>query len=49
VLGQLGGQPKWLQYDETPGGPECVKPMSFVVLLEEGHDYRTAATSVPAG
>jgi hypothetical protein len=43
VLGQVGGQPSWLQADETPACPECGKPMSFVVQLEEGHDYRTAA------
>jgi hypothetical protein len=43
VLGQLGGEPSWLQADETPGCPECGKPMSFVVQVEEGHDHRTAA------
>lgn len=43
VLGQLGGQPSWLQHDETPACQECTKPMSFAVQLEEGHDYRTAA------
>jgi hypothetical protein len=43
VLGQVGGQPSWLQADETPACPECGKPMSFVVQLEEGHDHRTAA------
>jgi hypothetical protein len=43
VLGQLGGQPSWLQRDETPACPECAMPMSFAVQLEEGHDYRTAA------
>lgn len=43
VLGQLGGQPSWLQADETPACTECGKPMGFAVQLEEGHDYRTAA------
>jgi len=43
VLGQLGGQPSWIQNDETPACPECAAPMSFAVQLEEGHDYRTAA------
>lgn len=43
VLGQLGGQPWWVQGDETPACPECAKPMSFVVQLEEGRDYRTGA------
>lgn len=42
VLGQLGGEPSWVQADETPACPQCAKPMSFVVQLEEGH-YRTAA------
>ncbi|MFI5909648.1 hypothetical protein [Dactylosporangium sp. NPDC051541] len=43
VLGQLGGEPGWLQGDETPACPSCDRPMSFVVQLEEGHEYRTAA------
>ncbi|MEH1055986.1 DUF1963 domain-containing protein [Micromonospora sp. CPCC 206171] len=42
VLGQLGGLPAWLQADETPICAMCGLPMSFVVQLEEGHDYRTA-------
>lgn len=43
VLGQVGGQPSWLQHDETPACPECTTPMTFAVQLEEGHDRRTAA------
>jgi len=43
VLGQLGGQPSWVQGDETPACPECATPMGFAVQLEEGHDYQTAA------
>ncbi|WP_242623908.1 DUF1963 domain-containing protein [Micromonospora kangleipakensis] len=43
VLGQLGGRPAWLQNDETPDCGVCDQPMSFVVQLEEGHDYRTSA------
>lgn len=43
VLGQLGGQPAWIQADETPACAECGRPMGLVVQLEEGHDYRTAA------
>ncbi|MCW2934730.1 MAG: hypothetical protein JWM19_5692 [Actinomycetia bacterium] len=43
VLGQFGGQPLWVQGDETPACPGCARPMSFAVQLEEGHDYRTAA------
>jgi hypothetical protein len=49
VLGQLGGQPAWIQADETPSCPQCGKPMAFVVQLEEGHDYRTAANFGGAG
>jgi hypothetical protein len=43
VLGQLGGQPTWIQADETPDCADCGKPMGLVVQLEEGHDHRTAA------
>lgn len=42
VLGQLGGLPAWLQFDETPTCAVCDLPMSFVVQIEEGHDYQTA-------
>ncbi|MDB4873127.1 MAG: hypothetical protein JWL97_4131 [Gemmatimonadales bacterium] len=37
VLGQLGGNPVWLQDDETPTCPSCAAPMGFVAQLEEGH------------
>ena len=43
VLGQLGGQPSWVQRDETPACPGCARPMSLAVQLEEGHDRHTAA------
>ena len=43
VLGQLGGQPSWVQADETPACRECSAPMSLAVQLEEGRDHRTAA------
>jgi len=43
VLGQVGGQPAWLQNDETPVCSVCDQPMSFVAQLEEGHDHQTAA------
>jgi hypothetical protein len=49
VLGQLGGQPAWIQNDETPACRQCGKPMAFVVQLEEDHDYRTAANFGGAG
>lgn len=43
VLGQLGGEPSWIQDDETPDCPVCRQPMAFVAQLEQGHDHRTAA------
>jgi hypothetical protein len=42
VLGQLGGEPSWLQDDETPDCPGCGRPMPFVVQLQEGPEARTA-------
>ncbi|MEZ0543175.1 hypothetical protein [Fibrella arboris] len=39
VLGQLYGEPSWLQWDETPTCDECQKPMRFVAQLEEGPSY----------
>ncbi|MFJ2805955.1 DUF1963 domain-containing protein [Kitasatospora sp. NPDC087271] len=42
VLGQLGGQPAWLQNDETPACPTCARQMKLVVQLEEGRDHATA-------
>jgi uncharacterized protein YwqG len=42
VLGQLGGEPDWLQNDETPACPSCAAPMCFVAQLDEGHDHTTA-------
>lgn len=42
ILGQLGGEPAWLQNDETPVCTLCSQPMRFVAQLEEGHDHRTA-------
>jgi hypothetical protein len=43
ILGQIGGEPFWLQNDETPHCPACAKLMGFAAQLEEGYDYRTAA------
>ena len=43
VLGQLGGEPAWIQSDETPACPACGEQMTFVAQLEEGPDYATAA------
>jgi hypothetical protein len=42
VLGQLGGQPDWLQGDETPTCPTCTQPMNLVAQFEEGPDHSTA-------
>lgn len=43
VLGLLGGEPDWLQNDETPNCPGCAAPMAFTAELEEGHDRTTSA------
>jgi hypothetical protein len=37
VLGQWGGEPEWIQYDETPDCASCDSPMAFVAMLSEGH------------
>ncbi|MFG2668366.1 DUF1963 domain-containing protein [Streptomyces sp. NPDC048387] len=42
VLGQLGGQPDWLQGDETPACSTCTQPMTLVSQFEEGPDHSTA-------
>lgn len=42
ILGHVGGDPDWLQNDETPLCPTCMSPMTFIAELEEGHDYATA-------
>ncbi|WAJ31621.1 hypothetical protein [Antarcticirhabdus aurantiaca] len=41
VLGQIGGEPDWLQGDETPRCDHCNEPMRFVAQIEEGPDYDT--------
>lgn len=43
ILGRVGGDPDWLQNDETPLCPQCTSPMRFTVELEEGHNFATAA------
>jgi hypothetical protein len=42
VLGQIGGQPAWLQAEELPSCDTCHAPMSFVAQLEEGPESETA-------
>ncbi|GAB3279330.1 DUF1963 domain-containing protein [Kineosporia babensis] len=43
VLGQLGGEPSWLQGEETPDCGDCGKAMTLAAQLEEGHQYETGA------
>lgn len=42
ILGQVGGEPSWLQGDETPTCDKCGNKMSFVAQLEEGPHRETA-------
>lgn len=42
VLGMLGGEPSWLQEDETPTCNHCGSEMRFVAQLEQGTDRKTA-------
>jgi hypothetical protein len=41
VLGQLGGEPDWLQSEETPDCDACNAPMRLIAQLEQGPDYET--------
>lgn len=41
VLGQIGGEPFWLDNDETPRCDHCARPMRFVAQLEVGPDQDT--------
>jgi hypothetical protein len=43
VLGRLGGEPDWIQDDETPDCPGCATRMTFTAELEEGRDFATSA------
>ncbi|CAL9585176.1 hypothetical protein [Streptomyces sp. enrichment culture] len=43
VLGRLGGEPGWLQGDETPACPSCATRMTFTADLEEGAEFETSA------
>lgn len=43
VLGRLGGEPDWLQNDETPDCPRCATPMAFTAELEEGDEAAACA------
>lgn len=41
VLGQLFGEPSWIQGDEIPVCSNCDSPMEFVAQLEQGPDWQT--------
>jgi hypothetical protein len=41
VLGQVLGQPLWLQADETPKCKDCGQRMGFLAQLEQGPDWQT--------
>ncbi|GGS56605.1 hypothetical protein GCM10010238_52450 [Streptomyces griseoviridis] len=43
VVGRLGGEPDWIQGDETPACPDCATRMTFTAELEEGSDFTTSA------
>jgi hypothetical protein len=40
VLGQIGGNPSWIQGEETPECESCGKSMEFVAQLEQGPDWK---------
>ena len=35
----LGGKPEWLQYDETPACPECLRAMRFIGQISDTDGY----------
>jgi len=41
VLGQVYGEPQWLQNDETPTCAGCGNKMRFVAQLEQGPNWET--------
>lgn len=43
VPGRLGGEPDWLQGDETPDCPHRAGHMTFVAELADGRDFATSA------
>lgn len=42
LLGHVGGQPDWLENDETPACDACQAPMRFAAQLTEGPDFDTS-------
>lgn len=49
VLGQWGGEPEWIQDEETPDCTGCGAPMSFVAMLGEGHHGSRAEPNFGTG
>lgn len=41
ILGQVFGEPSWIQADETPNCDACGNKMRFVCQLEQGPDWKT--------
>lgn len=41
IVGQILGQPTWVQADETPTCNACGKPMRFLAQLEQGPEWQT--------
>ncbi|MFN8395469.1 MAG: hypothetical protein U0176_12570 [Bacteroidia bacterium] len=41
ILGQMYGEPSWIQGDETPNCDECGQPMRHVAQIEQGPDWKT--------
>lgn len=42
LLGQLGGEPAWIQYPEVPACPSCAQPMPLAAqLAESGANFGT--------
>jgi hypothetical protein len=42
LIGQLGGEPSWMQGDETPDCPSCSRPMPLAAqLYERGANFGT--------
>ena len=49
VLGQIGGEPSWIQADETPTCDICGNQMQFLAQFEPGPDHTTAMNFGDAG
>jgi hypothetical protein len=49
ILGHIGGEPSWIQGDQTPTCDNCGSNMIFVAQLEEGPDRATEMNFGGAG